>query len=60
MYTHTHTHINKVMNVIFTEASLLLAKPTTETSMTIERSFQILSTSNFQPHYLSIANHGKD
>ena len=48
------------MNVIFTEVSLLLAKPTIETSMTIERSFQVLSTSNFQPYYLSIANHGKD
>ena len=27
MYTHTHTRINKVMNVIFTGASLPLAKP---------------------------------
>lgn len=44
---------SKAMNVLFTERSVSVS------NATIERSFQILSASNFQSCYLSIANHAK-
>lgn len=44
---------SKAMNVLFTERSVSVS------NATIERSFQILSASNFQSYYLSIANRAK-